>query len=721
MNTTWGLNRVELATSQTGPGNTATFNFQVRAPSAPGTYTFQWQMLQEGSEWFGVATYPITVTVREPLNNAELTGQNIATGARTGQRQEVTVTMRNNGETAWTRAQQYTLMAQNPHNNTTWGLNRVPLPVDTVNPGESATFRFDVTAPATAGQYASQWGMQREGYGSFGASTNNVTVNVTEPVNNAQPVSQTVLTQVEAGKSYTVSVTMVNNGETTWTRAQNYILMSRYPWNDMSWGLNRVALPFDPVAPGQTATFTFQITAPTTPGSYPFQWGMLREGVVVFGPGTNLEMVNVVAPPPLVNNAQVVGMTVPNRMITGNTYNVAVIMQNTGTTTWSPGANYRLGSQNPHDNFIWGMHRVALGSTVAPGQSYTFTFPVTAPTAGAYTMQWGMVQDGVEWFGASAGSPVTVTENLGNVTFIHTDGLGSPVARTDATGNVVSRTRYEPYGFTASGAAPTIGFTGHVNDADTGLTYMQQRYYDPVAGRFLSIDPVMTDASTGGSFNRYAYANNNPYKYTDPDGRFSTADCAAMAGNCTTYGGSGGNSSSGTAKAAGTVFGGIAGGAMGVAASAACDFYSAGGCVVANGTIVGAGITGGAVIGAVAGQRLDNAWTQLSGLMAKATAAGPLEYQYALIAQRDGVYPDVRNGLAQLKAGDVWKYGTTNDPNSRYPQNSIGTLNLRMEIQSTGTRYQTLVAEKLKLYNILFRTANFLLAIEYSSRRLYAY
>ncbi|UHQ19117.1 hypothetical protein LVB87_13125 [Lysobacter sp. KIS68-7] len=37
--------------------------------------------------------------------------------------------------------------------------------------------------------------------------------------------------------------------------------------------------------------------------------------------------------------------------------------------------------------------------------------------------------------------------------------------------------------------------------------------------RFLSVDPVKADASTGGHFNRYAYANNNPYKYVDPDGR----------------------------------------------------------------------------------------------------------------------------------------------------------------------------------------------------------
>jgi uncharacterized protein RhaS with RHS repeats len=48
---------------------------------------------------------------------------------------------------------------------------------------------------------------------------------------------------------------------------------------------------------------------------------------------------------------------------------------------------------------------------------------------------------------------------------------------------------------------------------------MQQRYYDPVAGRLLSVDPVTTDAKSGGHFNRYVYAENNPYKYRDPDGR----------------------------------------------------------------------------------------------------------------------------------------------------------------------------------------------------------
>lgn len=48
---------------------------------------------------------------------------------------------------------------------------------------------------------------------------------------------------------------------------------------------------------------------------------------------------------------------------------------------------------------------------------------------------------------------------------------------------------------------------------------MQQRYYDPQIGRFLSIDPVSADPKTCSNFNRYWYAENNPYANIDPDGR----------------------------------------------------------------------------------------------------------------------------------------------------------------------------------------------------------
>ncbi|WP_176943766.1 RHS repeat-associated core domain-containing protein [Pseudoxanthomonas sp. CF125] len=111
----------------------------------------------------------------------------------------------------------------------------------------------------------------------------------------------------------------------------------------------------------------------------------------------------------------------------------------------------------------------------------------------------------------------------------HTDALGSPVAVTNMAGAVIERTSYEPYGAAINKPAyDGIGYTGHVMDGATGLTYMQQRYYDPICGCFLSMDPVAANPNTGASFNRYNYANNNPYKFTDPDGRAPCKLCVEI-------------------------------------------------------------------------------------------------------------------------------------------------------------------------------------------------
>ena len=108
----------------------------------------------------------------------------------------------------------------------------------------------------------------------------------------------------------------------------------------------------------------------------------------------------------------------------------------------------------------------------------------------------------------------------GQVKYQHTDALGSPIAVTDAAGAVIDRIDWEPYG--AAVDKPNyygVGFAGHMMDGATGLTYMQQRYYDQSLGRFLSVDPISADQAGGDNFNRYWYANNSPYAYTDPDGR----------------------------------------------------------------------------------------------------------------------------------------------------------------------------------------------------------
>jgi hypothetical protein len=101
------------------------------------------------------------------------------------------------------------------------------------------------------------------------------------------------------------------------------------------------------------------------------------------------------------DSATFVSQTVPSTMVAGQTYNVSVKMFNAGTTTWTSGSNYRLGSQFPDNNTTWGWNRVSPAASVAPGTNGTFTFNVTAPaTPGTYYFQWMMVRDGGGgWFG----------------------------------------------------------------------------------------------------------------------------------------------------------------------------------------------------------------------------------------------------------------------------------------------------------------------------------
>ena len=256
--------------------------------------------------------------------------------------------------------------------------------------------------------------------------------------NNAAFVSQSVPTTMVTGTVYNVTVPVTNTGGTTWAAANSIFLGSQNPENNSTWGGGRVAMPAS-VGPGGQASLGLQITAP---GTYNFQWRMLQEVVQWFGPLTPNVAVTVTAPTPS-NGAQVIGVSVASVMTQGQSYTVGVTLRNSGTTTWPAGSTYALGSTNPHNTMLWGVNWVNLPGAIAPGQQTTLSFQVTAPApaAGSYTMGWGMLQENVEWFGATSSSAVTVNP-LGSgarVTYIHTDGLGSPAARSNAAGQVVSQ------------------------------------------------------------------------------------------------------------------------------------------------------------------------------------------------------------------------------------------------------------------------------------------
>lgn len=101
-----------------------------------------------------------------------------------------------------------------------------------------------------------------------------------------------------------------------------------------------------------------------------------------------------------INSATFISQAVPAEMIGGETYDIAVTMRNTGTTTWTTEGLYNLGSQNPEDNVIWNINRVPVPQPIAPGDTVTFNFSVTAPPISRRSnFRWRMVQDHIEWFG----------------------------------------------------------------------------------------------------------------------------------------------------------------------------------------------------------------------------------------------------------------------------------------------------------------------------------
>lgn len=140
---------------------------------------------------------------------------------------------------------------------------------------------------------------------------------------------------------------------------------------------------------------------------------------------------------------------------------------------------------------------------------------------------------------AEYGGPPTQGE--GGTSYLTSDMQGTPRIITgpninDSKGGVRARHDYAPFGeelgVRADGQRNSeqryFGindgvrqkFTGHERDRETGLDFAKTRFYDSSAGRFFTPDPLLKSAraETPQSMNRYAYAGNNPLKFTDPTG-----------------------------------------------------------------------------------------------------------------------------------------------------------------------------------------------------------
>ncbi|MFF3565807.1 ricin-type beta-trefoil lectin domain protein [Streptomyces sp. NPDC002574] len=119
-----------------------------------------------------------------------------------------------------------------------------------------------------------------------------------------------------------------------------------------------------------------------------------------------------------------------------------------------------------------------------------------------------------------------------------TDHQGSAYTEVGLYGSMPVRVRkQDPFGNergTANvGRQSHEGFLGQTRDDSSGYQPLGVRLYDPVVGRFLSVDPVL-DLNDPLQSNGYAYAQNNPVTYSDPTGESivltASEQAAALAG-----------------------------------------------------------------------------------------------------------------------------------------------------------------------------------------------
>jgi hypothetical protein len=168
-----------------------------------------------------------------------------------------------------------------------------------------------------------------------------------------------------------------------------------------------------------------------------------------------------------VNNASVVGSSVPASVVAGQAFSATITLNNNGTKPWATGGAtpHNLGSQSPQDNTTWGFGRVGLpASPINPGASATFTLNAHAPTTpGTYAFAWRMVQENVEWFGSTFSQNIIVVTAGPTITTQPVSRTVNPGATTTftvaATGSGTLTYQWRNNGVNLSNGARIAGTT----------------------------------------------------------------------------------------------------------------------------------------------------------------------------------------------------------------------------------------------------------------------
>jgi RHS repeat-associated protein len=170
------------------------------------------------------------------------------------------------------------------------------------------------------------------------------------------------------------------------------------------------------------------------------------------------------------------------------------------------------------------------------------------------------VATGLRYYDQSPDGVQIQRSSTGAATYLLTDKLKTATRTVNAT-TLASTTRYfDPYG-DPRGPQPASwpdqhGFLGQPQDPSTGLDLLGARQYDPVTGRFLSVDPLL-ESGDSRQMNGYSYAADNPVNLSDPTGTRALGGSGGPGDNCDWQSNCGGGSGSGTGSGSGRDVGSV--------------------------------------------------------------------------------------------------------------------------------------------------------------------
>lgn len=356
----------------------------------------------------------------------------------------LTVTARNLGTTTWTQSGSGAIHLatyvpgdrSSPFCTSGWlSCNRPAQMTETsVAPGQNATFSFPIKAPLQGGGYREYYNLVAEGKSWFNdvgmyypihVAPLQYTWNIVQQsayLDSARTIGSPNWTaRVTPGQKMYMTIKAKNNGNFTWTQANVHLgttddrsspFCTSPGWLSCTRPAQMVETS---VAPGQTATFNFTITAPSKLGGYREYYNLVSEGRSWFSDPGMYYPIQVQSPD---YSWSVIGQAAYSdsgrtaklnpydlHLSTNQTVYLTVAAKNTGNTFWD--SSVRLATSSPNDRISpfctsgWiGCSRPAtlVQTSVAPGQVGTFQFAIKAPTTARTTREYySLVAEGKMW------------------------------------------------------------------------------------------------------------------------------------------------------------------------------------------------------------------------------------------------------------------------------------------------------------------------------------